>query len=509
MTGLCENSVGKKSRYISRRDFWFEAGLGLGGLALIHLLNQDGLLAAEPPKDPAGCLTSEGVTDSPYLPKPSHFKPRAKSVIHMFMSGGVSHVDTWDYKPALWKYHGQPLTGKGEVRVRQGYPGPLMKSPYSFKQYGKNGIWCSDLFPHQATIVDEMAFIYSGTGKSSDHVLSHYEWNTGSILMGFPSVGSWVTYGLGTENQNLPAYVVIYDHRGGPFSGPSNWHSGFLPAAYQGTVFRAQGDPILDLRAPGGYMTPEQERARLDQLAWINQNHAERYPGITELSARISSYELAYRMQACAPEAVDLSMESDETKALYGLNDPITEPFGKQCLLARRLVERGVRFVQLYHGAIINQNVDTWDAHSSIVDNHGMHCPEIDKPIVGLITDLKRRGLLDETLVYWQSEFGRMPISQRGMGRDHNPGASTIWMAGAGIQGGQQIGATDDVGYKAEQQVVTNHDLHATILHLLGMDHKRLTFYFNGRHMRLTDVHGELIPQIVGEDVAKAANKKA
>jgi hypothetical protein len=481
-------------RFFSRRDFLFEAGGGISGLALLSLLGQDKLLAA-PARGATAC--AEGFPGSPYLPKPPHFKQRAKSVISLFMSGGVSHVDTFDYKPELAKHHGQPLEGKGEVRVRQGFPGPLMKSPYSFKQYGQAGIWVSELFPHIASKVDELAFIYSCQGKSNDHVLSHYEWNTGSILMGFPSVGAWVTYGLGSENQNLPGFIVIYDARGGPFSGPANWSAGFLPAAYQGTVFRATGDPILDLSPPSEYVTPEEERARLDQLNWMNQNHAEQHPGSSELAARIASYELAYRMQMCAPETVDITKESEETKRLYGLDHPVTAPFGKQCLLARRLVERGVRFIQLYNGSIVNQNVDTWDAHASIVDNHGAHAPEVDKPIAGLITDLKQRGLLDETLVMWHSEFGRMPISQRGIGRDHNPGAMTVFLAGAGIRGGQKIGVTDEVGFKASEQIVTPHDLHATLMYLLGLDHKRVTYYFNGRHMRLTDVAGELIPQIV------------
>jgi hypothetical protein len=485
-------------RYVSRRDFWFESGMGIGGLALIQLMQQDGLLGAEPESGGiAACRSSEVVTGSPYTVQPPHFTPRAKSVISLFMSGGLSHVDSFDYKPDLWKYHGVPLTGKGEVVVRQGYPGPLMKSPYSFQQYGQSGTWVSELFPHISTIVDEVAWIHSAQGKSNDHVLSHYEWNTGSILMGFPSVGAWVTYGLGSENQNLPAFVVIYDPRGGPYSGPTNWHAGFLPAAYQATVFRSTGDPILDLSAPSEFMTPEQQRARLDQLNWMNENHAERYPGSTELSARIASYELAYRMQSCAPEAVDISQESEETKRLYGMDDPVSEPFGRQCLLARRLVERGVRFVQLFSGSI-NAEGGNWDAHRSIVDNHGRHAQEVDKPTQGLLTDLKRRGLLDETLVLFHSEFGRMPISQHGLGRDHNPGAMSIFLAGAGIQGGQHIGASDEVGYKAVEQVITNHDLHATMLHLLGLDHKRLTYYFNGRHMRLTDVHGELIRQIAG-----------
>lgn len=489
------NRAGKKRRFISRRDFLFEAGEGISGLALIHLLTQEGLLGASPEGGSLPCESSTNI-QSPLAPQPSHFKPRAKAVISLFMSGGVSHVDTFDPKPMLAKYHGQPLSGKGNIVVRQGYPGPLMKSPFKFEKYGQSGIEVSELFPHIGSMVDDLAIIRSGHGRSNDHVVAHYEWNTGSILMGFPSVGSWVTYGLGTENQNLPAFVVIYDHRGGPFSGPANWSSGFLPAAYQGTVFRSSGDPILDLKPPDS-IRPEQQRARLDLLAWLNEEHTKQYPGSTELAARISAYELAYRMQGCAPETVDLSKESEATRRLYGLDDPVTEPFGKQCLLARRLVERGVRFIQLYNGAIVNQNIDTWDAHSNLVENHQTHAREVDKPISGLIKDLKQRGMLDETLVLWHSEFGRMPISQRGVGRDHNPGAMTLWMTGAGIQGGQVIGATDEFGYKASEQVVTYYDVHATLLHLLGLDHKRLTYFFNGRHMRLTDVHGQLIPQIV------------
>ena len=482
----------QRRRYISRRDLLFKAGEGISGLALAYLLNRETLLAAD--KETACSATTDAQT--PVSPRPTHFTSRAKSVISLFMSGGVSHVDTFDPKPMLDKFHGQPLEGKGRIRVRQGYPGPLMRSPFGFRQFGENGINVSNLFPHVAGIVDDIALVRSCQGRSNDHVLAHYEWNTGSLRMGFPSVGSWVTYGLGTENQSLPAFVVIYDPRGGPFSGPTNWSSGFLPAAYQGTVFRSSGDPVLDLNPPAD-VTPEQQRARLDHLAMLNDEHAKKNPGSTELAARIASYELAYRMQGCAPDAVDISGESEETKALYGLNDPVTEPFGKQCLLARRLIERGVRFIQLYNGALLQQDIDTWDAHSNLVENHTLHAHEVDKPIAGLIKDLKRRGMLDETLVIWHSEFGRMPISQRGVGRDHNPGALTIWMAGAGIQGGQVIGNTDEFGYKAIDPVYTYHDIHATILHLLGIDHERLTYFFNGRHMRLTDVHGELIPGLV------------
>ncbi len=478
------------SRFVSRRDFVFRAGEGISGIALAAMLQKDGLLAAQAPCDASG-------VSSPTQPRDPHFKPRAKAVISLFMSGGVSHVDTFDHKPMLEKHHGQPLTGKGRVRVRQGFPGPLMRSPFEFKPHGECGKQVSELFPHMGSMVDDLAFVHSCQGRSNDHVLAHYEWNTGTVLMGHPSVGSWVTYGLGSENQSLPGFVVIYDHRGGPFSGPSNWSSGYLPATYQGTVFRSQGDPILDLRPPKGSLSSQQQRARLDHLAQLNEAHAARHPGSSELAARIASYELAYRMQGCAPEAVDVTQESEATKQLYGMDDPVTEPFGRQCLLARRLVERGVRFVQLYSGALRQQNIDTWDAHSNLVENHTLHAAEVDRPIAGLLKDLKQTGLLDDTLVVWHSEFGRMPISQRGVGRDHNPHAMTAWMAGAGIRGGQSVGATDEFGYKAAEQVLTYHDLHATMLHLLGMDHTRLTYFFNGRHMRLTDVHGHPIPQLV------------
>ena len=479
-------------RPISRRDFLFRAGEGISGVALAAMMAEQGLLAKE---QASACANAPGI-ESPLAPRAPHFKPRAKAVISLFMSGGVSHVDSFDYKPDLTKHHGKPLTGFGEIRVRQGYPGPLMKSPFAWKQYGESGKWVSELFPHMGSIVDDVAFIHSAQGRSNDHVVAHYEWNTGSLLMGHPSVGAWVTYGLGSENQNLPGFVVIYDRKGGPFSGPANWSAGYLPAAYQGTVFRAKGDPILDLTPPSEYVTPEQQRARLDHLAMLNERHAQQHPGDNELAARIASYELAYRMQGCAPEAVDISKESESTKRAYGLDNEVTEGFGTQCLLARRLVEHGVRFVQLYSGALLQQNVDTWDAHSNLVENHTMHAQEVDKPIAALITDLKQRGMLDDTLVLWHSEFGRMPISQRGVGRDHNPGAMTIFMAGAGVQGGQSIGATDQFGYRAAEQVHSYHDIHASLLHLLGMDHKRLTYHFNGRNMRLTDVHGELIPQI-------------
>jgi hypothetical protein len=371
-----------------------------------------------------------------------------------------------------------------------------MPSPFTFKPYGQSGKLISEVFPHVGSHVDEIAFIHSVFGRSNDHVQSTYEMHTGQIRVGFPSTGSWVTYGLGAESANLPAFVVLNDPRGGPLAGPASWSAGYMPAVFQGTVFRATGDPIVDLKPVAG-MTPDTQRARLDLLAKLNEFDMEQFPGNSELAARISSYELAYRMQGCAPQAVDITSESEATKKLYGLDNTVTEPFGRQCLMARRLVENGVRFVQLFQGGLGNQNTDTWDAHSDVRANHTQHAMECDQPISALLTDLKARGLLDSTLVIWHGEFGRMPISQRGVGRDHNPGAMTVWMAGAGVKGGQTIGASDEWGYKAQDQAVSAHDLHATILHLLGLDHKKLTYRFNGRDMRLTDVYGTLIPQIV------------
>jgi len=462
-------------RYWNRRDFLFQAGGGLSGVALASLLQ----------------------ADDPYAPRPTHHAPRAKAVISLFMSGGVSQVDSFDPKPALAKYAGQPLTGKGDIVVRQGHPGPLMPSPFEFKRYGECGLEVSELFPHVGAHADTLAVLRSCWGKSNDHVQAHYELASGVIRMGYPSLGSWLTYGLGTENQSLPAFVVIYDARGGPFGGPANWSAGFMPAAYQGTVLRAAGDPIVDLHPPAS-MRPEEQRARLKLLDELNKLDLEKNPGHSELAARISAYELAYRMQGAAPDAVNVNAESEPTRKLYGLDDPVTEPFGRQCLMARRLVERGTRFVQLYHGGLGNQNTDTWDAHEDVRSNHTKHAAEVDRPIAALLADLKARGLLDSTLVIWQGEFGRMPISQRGLGRDHNPGAMTIWMAGAKIRGGQTVGASDEFGYRAEEQRISVHDLHATILHLTGLDHKRLTYRYQGRDMRLTDVEGELIPQIAG-----------
>src|SRR2546425_2217832 len=427
----------------SRRDFLFRSGGGISGLALAHLLNQDNLLADEIVNS-AAC-EAKAIGFNPYAPKPTHFKPRATAVISLFMSGGVSHVDTFDPKPALTKYAGQPLDGKvaGDVIVRQGHPGPLMPSPFQFKKYGRSGIEVSDLFPNIGGHVDEIAFVRSVFGQSNDHVQATYEMQTGQVRMGFRAPGSWSPNGLGSENASLPAYVVIQDGRGGPLGGVNDWSSGFIPAAYQGTLFRSSGDPIVDLKPPSG-VSAEQQRARLDLLAKLNELDMQQYPGNSDLAARISSYELAYRMQGCAPAALDVSKESEATRKLYGLDEKITEPFGRQCLMARRLVEHGVRFVQVFSGGLGDQDTETWDAHVDVKTNHTLHAAETDRPIAGLLTDLKARGLLDSTLIVWHGEFGRMPISQRGIGRDHNPGAMPIWMAGAGIKGGQVIGASDE-----------------------------------------------------------------
>ncbi len=484
-----------KKMFWSRRDFLFQSGGGISGLALAHLLERDGLKAAQ--QSAVNPCAAPALGENPFTPKPPHYAPRATAVISLFMSGGVSQVDTFDPKPALSRYAGEPLHDKveGNIVARQGFPGPLMPSPFTFQQYGQSGIEVSELFPHLARHVDELAFLRSVYGQSNDHVQATYEMQTGQIQVGFPSVGSWVTYGLGSESANLPAYVVMNDYRGGPLGGPDDWSAGFMPASYQGTLFRSGSDPIVDLRPPTG-MSEEQQRARLNTLAKLNEVDLAKHPGNSELAARISSYELAYRMQGCAPDAIDTSSESEATQKLYGIDQEITAPFGRQCLMARRLVERGVRFVQLFHGGMGNQNTDTWDAHSNLEENHRQHAAESDLPISGLLTDLKAHGLLDTTLVLWHGEFGRLPISQRGVGRDHNPGTMTAWMAGAGIRGGQVIGSSDEFGYKALEQPISAHDMHATILHLLGMDHTKLTYRFNGRDIRLTDVAGTLIPQI-------------
>lgn len=460
-------------RFWSRRELLWRAGGGIAGLAAADLMARE---------------------SNPLAPKAPHFAAKAKAVISIFCYGGVSQVDTFDPKPELYKRRGEAMSGKGEVVVSQGNPGGLMPSPWAFKRYGSSGIDVSELFPHVGAMADDISFVRSMYALSNDHGPALFHMNTGSVLPGFPSMGSWVTYGLGTENQNLPAFVVFTDPRGGPIGGAPNWGNGFMPAAFQGTQFRSTGDPIVDLK-PGGDMAPDRQRRWLDLLGKLNAEHAQRNPEDTELSARIATYELAYKMQTHAVEAVGIDKESEVTKKMYGVGDPVTGYFGRQCLMARRLVERGVRFVQLYSGGGNFQT--SWDAHWELRENHGQHSAEIDLPIAGLLRDLKSRGLLDSTLILWHGEFGRMPISQRMNGRDHNPGCFTVWMAGGGVKGGTIVGSTDEFGYKVAENGKSINDLHATMLHLLGFNHEKLTYFNNGRNMRLTDVAGNVMKEVL------------
>lgn len=462
----------------SRREMLFQFGGGIAGLALCDILGREGLLAAE----------TRPV--SPLAPRQPHFPAKARAVISLFMNGGASHVDTFDPKPELTKHHGEAPPASMNIETFFPYPGTFLKSPFTFRRYGESGLDVSELFRYTGECADDIAVIRSMHAVSNNHTPAILQMMTGVIQPGRPCLGSWAVYGLGTENQNLPAFVVLLDKMGGPLGGAQNWSAGFMPAAYQGTAFRNTGEPIADLASPPLVEQAEQ-RTRLDFIKTLNQFHLEENKGDQELVARIESYELAYRMQSHAPEAVDVGRESDATRKLYGLDDPVCEHFGRNCLLARRLVERGVRFVQLFGGA--NALDDSWDAHGDIEKNHRKRAAPVDKPIAGLIKDLKARGLLDSTLVVWHTEFGRLPISQSIRGRDHNPKGFSVWMAGAGIKPGQVIGATDDFGYAAVSEPHSINDFHATILHLLGFDHTRLTYAYNGRPFRLTDVSGDVI----------------
>ncbi|MBI4903502.1 MAG: DUF1501 domain-containing protein [Acidobacteria bacterium] len=470
-------------RFYSRRELLSRAGGGIASLALTDILQREQAHAAN---------TNGAV--NPLAARQPHFPAKAKAVISIFCYGGVSQMDTFDPKEELYRRRGEALTGKGNVVVSQGNPGGLMPSPWKFKKYGQCGMDVSDLFPKVGELSDDIAFIRSMYGASNDHGPALFHMNTGSVLPGHPSMGSWVTYGLGTENQSLPAFVVFTDPRGGPIGGAPNWANGYMPAAYQGTQFRSTGDPIVDLK-PASDMTPDRQRRWLDLLGKLNAEHARKNPEDTELAARIASFELAFRMQTSALDAVDLNKESEATRKLYGLGDRVTEYFGRQCLMARRLVERGVRMVQIYSGGGNFQT--SWDAHWEIVENHGLHAAETDGPMAGLIRDLKSRGLFDSTLILWHGEFGRMPISQRMSGRDHNPGVFTVWMAGGGVKGGTIVGASDEFGYKVAENGKSLNDYHATILHLLGINHEKLTYPHNGRDMRLTDVAGNVIKEVL------------
>ena len=466
----------------SRRQFLENAGLGFGGLAASLLMERDS----------AGAPAS-----SPLAPKPAPLPAQAKSVIFLFMHGGPSHLDTFDPKPLLQKHHGQPVPESFrtlDFQFTKMDRVPLLGSPRTFSRRGESGLEVSDLFSHVGRHADDLAVIRSCHHDGFTHITGQNWMNTGWAQVGRPSLGSWVVYGLGSESEDLPAYVVMLD--GGIKSGSPAYGSGFLPAMYQGTLLRSEGPPILNIRRPAGTDAAGQRRL-LDRLQAFNRRHLEARGEDSELAARMNAYELAFRMQASAPEVVDLSQETAATQALYGLDSDVTRPFGKQCLLARRMVERGVRFVQLYSGCATNGPSPGWDGHNQIDQNHETMAAQVDRPIAGLLEDLKARGLLGETLVVWGGDFGRTPFTDGGesgapnnAGRDHNPYGFTVWMAGGGVRGGQVVGATDEIGLNAVEDRVHVHDLHATLLTLLGLDHVKLTYPFQGRDFRLTDVGG-------------------
>ena len=461
---------------LSRRAMLKEAGGGFGAVALAALL--------------AGETRAAGV--APSLGKP-HFAPRAVRVLYLFMHGGPSHVDLFDPKPDLAKLAGKPLPDSfGMVMTRRKVAAnPLLPPLLPLRPRGESGLVVSDFLPEMAKCADDVCVVRSCHADSVNHPQAVYQMSTGSILMGKPSLGSWISYGLGSENQDMPAFIVMPDPGGGLKGGPPAWGNGFLPAAHQGTPVRPGANPILHLRPPAD-VSDERRTRMLDFVARRNREHLAQREGDDELAARIKSYELAARMQSAAPELVDLASETAETEQLYGLDDPETREFGTRCLLARRMLERGVRFVQLYSGDTVG-----WDAHEDVLKNHSKLCRATDRPIAALLQDLKRRGLWDDTLIVWGGEFGRMPMSEKGKGRDHNPWGFTTVLAGGAVRGGIAYGATDAVGLRAEENKVHVHDLHATILHILGFDHTRLTYSHSGREQRLTDVHGNVVHELL------------
>ncbi len=476
----------------TRRELLWEMGGGFGSVALTALLGADGFLTTQ-------AVAADGSTPfvNPVAPKPPQFPAKAKNVIFLFMYGGPSHVDTFDYKPDLSALDGKTIAVKTFGRSGKKDGGRIVGPKWTFHQHGQSGKWVSTLFPHLATCVDDIAFIHSMYAESPIHGSAMLMMNSGRLLSGHPCLGTWVTYGLGSENENLPAFVVMLDRTGGPISGAKNWSSGYMPAAFQATVLRSDGVPIHDLTSPA-----ETDRATrrlvLDRLRQKNEAHLASRADNSELAARIASYELAFKMQQSTPEAVDLARESPETLALYGIDQPRTAPFGRKCLIARRLVERGVRFIQIYSGGAHND--DNWDAHADLVANHSKHAGNTDKPIAGLIQDLKRRGLLDQTLIVWGGEFGRQPTAEykEGTGRDHNSFGFTMWMAGGGITGGTSVGRTDELGSNAVEDRFHVKNLHATILHQLGLDPNGLTYFYGGLHQKLVGVEGaEPIRQLI------------
>ena len=474
--------------FSSRRDFLRKAGLGAGSLALTSLLQQEGLLSA------ADATTGPRLMQT----RAPDFAPKAKAIIWLFMPGSPSQVDTFDYKPELKKRNGMKLEGADPKTGFFTTSGKVLQSPFQFQQHGQSGAWVSEIFPHISKHVDDMAFIYSCFSQSNNHTPAMLEMNSGMFLQGRPCVGSWITYGLGSANQNLPGFVVL--HGAMPRGGKPIWSPGFLPKVFQPTSIDGRNNTPISNLARSKSMTQQQQRSQLDILKSLNRQHQQLRPHEVDLAARLESFELAYRMQTAAPEAMDVSRESVATHKAYGVDQKETQLVAKQCITARRLVERGVRFVQLYAGTNGGGGgvADVpWDGHSDIGANHRIAGKSVDQPIGALLADLKARGLLDETLVVWGGEFGRTSDSQGSMGRDHNPHAFTMWMAGGGIKGGVQYGASDEFGYKAVEKRIGVNDLHATILHLMGIDHEQLTYRFNGRDYRLTDVAGKLINEIL------------
>jgi hypothetical protein len=472
----------------TRREFLDFSTASLTGTALAALLLRD--KPAQAAKVPSSAKDA-----------PPHHPPRARRVIHICLCGGMSHLDSFDYKPELAKFHGKSLQAKEKPETFFNKVGLIRKNDWAFRQHGKSGLWVSELFPHLAKVADELTVIRSMVAESANHTPATFEENTGFRLNGFPVMGSWVSYGLGCETDELPSYVVLPDARGFPAAGTINWSNGFLPAQHQGVAFQSKGPPIRDL-FPAREVPADREQASRDLLAAINGRHLARSGGGDALVARMRSYELAARMQLAVPRITDLSQETAATRSLYGLDDKETADFGNRCLISRRLLEQGVRFVQLFSGGSFGSPRINWDGHEDVRKNHTREAARVDQPIAALLKDLRQRGMLDDTLVLFTTEFGRTPFAQSaanivGTGRDHNMYGFSIWMAGAGLKGGMAYGRTDDIGWKAVENPVHWHDYHATVLHLLGVDHQRLTFYHNGIQRRLTNVHGEVIREIL------------
>jgi len=475
----------------TRRQFIWEVGAGFSGVALAGMLD-NGFYANQ-------AFAADGKTafKNPLAPKAPHFPAKAKAVIFLYMYGGPSHIDTFDYKPTMYGRDNQTIEVKTFGRGGRRNVGRIVEPRWKFKQYGECGKWVSDLFPNVGKHVDDIAFVHSMTADSPIHGSAMLQMNSGKILSGSPCMGSWINYGLGTVNENLPGFVVMLDPRGGPISGPKNWSAGYMPATYQATVISATNNPILDLKRPES-VAADSQRQILDTLRQYNDEHEIPRGDNSNLKARIASYELAYKMQSSAPEATDLSKEPEHIQKMYGLDNPRSAAFGRQCLMARRLVERGVRFIQIYSGG--NHNDANWDAHGDLFDNHTLHAGETDKPIAGLLEDLKQRGLLDSTLIVWGGEFGRQPVAEyeRGTGRDHNAYGFTMWMAGGGVKGGVSVGQTDELGSKAVENPYQVKHLHATMLNQLGFDPNRLSFFYGGLNQKLVGVeHTNTIKEVI------------